>query len=146
MADATTIKWLYPPNFTGTFDEATRDKAIGPRRYSVLFTNYSDGTGETEELKVKRNDLRTTEGEVPSRLVIEKIDYNIVGMTVRISTNNDNEEEIVLQGDGVVDYTKIGGWVPIDAIDDVGGDIIFNTEGASAGDSYTIQLNLRVKQ
>ena len=145
MADATTIKWLYPPNFTGTFDEVGSKKMKGPRRYSVLCTNFSDGTGETEELKIKRTDMRTPDAQVPSKIVIEKLDYNISGMAVRISTNNDNEEEIVIQDSGNMDFTKIGGWCPEDAVDDVGGDIIFNTEGATANDSYSIQIDFRVK-
>jgi len=146
MADATTIKWLYPPNFTGSYDDWPHGKIVGPRRYSLLLTNYSDGTGETEELKVNRSDLKTTDGETPSKLVIEKIQYNIYGMTVRISYNNENEEEIVLQGDGQLDFTDVGGFTPIDHIDDVGGDIVFNTESASSGDSYSIKLDIRAKQ
>ena len=82
MADLTKIKWIYPPNFEGTYEAGTKN---GHRRHVILCTNYSDGTGEDDEIKLKRTDMLTSEGQTPSKLVIEKIDYHIYGMTVTIS-------------------------------------------------------------
>ena len=150
MADETTVKWLYPPNFYGTFDEPEIGKVKGPRRYSVLCTCYSDGTGEDDSVKVRRTDLKTTEGETPSKLVIEKIAYDISGMAVRISCNNMNDEEIAVlnSGQGEIDFTNVGGFVPIDddTQDNDGGDIVFTTESATSGDTYSIKIDFRVKQ
>lgn len=145
MADETQIKWLYPPNFEGTYPPGTRN---GNRRYIVLCTNYSDGTGEDDAIKLKRTDLLTPSGEVPSKLVIEKIKYSIAGLTVRISYNNENDEEVAILYDGndEIDFTPQGGFTPEDEDDDNdGGDIVFTTENNTAGDSYTIILTVRPK-
>ena len=148
MADLTKIKWLYPPNFEGTYPTGTKN---GHRRHVILCTNYSDGTGEDDEIKLKRTDMLTSEGQTPSKLVVEKIDYHIAGMTVKISYNNVNEEMVAMlyTGDGVIDFRPVGGFVPEDEVegeDPLGGDIVFTTLNGSHGDSYNIVLTVRLKQ
>ena len=143
MADEVTIKYLYPPNFGGTYPAGTKN---GARRYIILCTCQSDGTGEDDGLKVKRTDLLTPSGGVPSKLVIEKIQYEVSGMTVIVSYNNQDEDQVaVLTGSDEIDYTPYGGFVP--ASDDPlsGGDIVFTTENASLGDTYNIILTVRPK-
>jgi len=145
MADLTKIKWLYPPNFEGTYETGTKN---GHRRHVILCTNYSDGTGEDDEVKLRRTDMLTSEGQVPSKLVIEKIDYHINGMTVTISYNNENDEvaAILYAGDGTIDFRPEGGFVPEDDTTNDGGDIVFTTANETAGDSYNIILTVRLKQ
>lgn len=145
MADLTKIKWLYPPNFEGTYPANTRN---GHRRHVILCTNYSDGTGEDDEIKLKRTDMLTSDGQVPSKLVVEKIDYHIAGMTVEISYNNDNEEVVAMlyTGDGTIDFRPQGGFTPEDDDDNLGGDIVFTTLNHTANDSYNIILTVRLKQ
>lgn len=145
MADLTKIKWLYPPNFEGTYPADTRN---GHRRHVILCTNYSDGTGEDDEIKLKRTDMLTSDGQVPSKLVVEKIDYHIAGMTVEISYNNDNEEVVAMlyTGDGTIDFRPQGGFTPEDDDDNLGGDIVFTTLNHTANDSYNIILTVRLKQ
>ena len=143
MADETTVKFLYPPNFKGSFNKDEK----GVKRYSILCTNYSDGTGEDLVIKASRQNLWTTEGGVPLKLVVEKIIYDISGMTVRVSYNNENDEEVaVLFGsEGTIDYTPQGGFTPEDQGDNDGGDVCFTTLNHTAGDSYTITLVVRPK-
>ena len=145
MADLTKIKWLYPPNFEGTYPADTKN---GHRRHVILCTNYSDGTGEDDEVKLRRTDMLTSEGQVPSKLVVEKIDYHISGMSVEISFNNDNEEVIAMlySGDGTIDFRPQGGFTPEDDDDNLGGDIVFTTANEDTGDSYNIILTVRLKQ
>jgi len=148
MADLTKIKWIYPPNFEGTYETGTKN---GHRRHVILCTNYSDGTGEDNEVKLKRTDMLTSEGQVPSYLVIEKIDYHIAGLTVTISYNNANEEvaAILYSGDGVIDFRPQGGFRPEDEVEGEnpeGGDIIFTTANQTNNDSYNIILTVRLKQ
>jgi hypothetical protein len=145
MADLTKIKWLYPPNFVGTYPTGTKN---GHRRHVVLCTNFSDGTGEDDEIKLKRTDMLTSEGQIPSKLVVEKIDYHIFNMTVRISYNNENEEMVAIlhTGDGVVDFRSQGGFTPEDDATNDGGDIVFTTSPVSANDTYNIILTVRLKQ
>ena len=144
MADETTIKWLYPPNFSGTYKAGAK----GHLRHRIQCTNYSDGTGEDESIKVKRTDLKTITGEVPSKIVIEQIEYELSGMGVEISYNNINNEIVAILDDtsGCLDFTGEGGFVPADDDDDEGGDIIFTTFGQSLGDTYNIILTVRPKQ
>ena len=148
MADRTKIKWLYPPNFEGTYETGTKN---GHRRHVILCTNYSDGTGEDDEIKLKRTDMLTSDGQVPGKLVIEKIDYHVSGMTVQVSYNNVNEEIVAMlyTGDGVIDFRSTGGFVPEEETageDPLGGDIVFTTLNENAGDSYNIILTVRLKQ
>lgn len=145
MADNTQIKWLYPPNFVGTYDSHIIN---GVKRYVVNCTNYSDGTGEDEAIKMKRTDLLTPSGNTPSKLVIEKIDYQISGMTVLISYNNENDEEVarLYTGEDCIDFRSTGGFCPEDDDTNEGGDIIFTTLNNTSGDSYNITLTVRPKE
>ena len=144
MADTTKIKWIYPPNFVGTYAAGTKN---GHRRHVILCTNVSDGTGEDNEIKLKRTDMLTTEGQTPSKLVIEKIDYHINGMTVTVSYNNENDEvaAILYSGDGTIDFRHDGGFIPEDDATNDGGDIVFTTSSETSGDSYNIILTVRLK-
>ena len=145
MADITTITFVYPPNFTGTYTGTQK----GVRRYIVNCTNYSDSTGEADAIKLKRTDLRNSDGKIPKKLIIEKIEYDISGMTVYIDYNNTNSDRVcVLYGSaGVLDFTASGGFVPTydDADGDTGvGDITFTTANETAADSYNITLTVRL--
>ena len=142
MADETTIKWLYPSNFEGTYPKGQN---TGHIRHTILCTNISDGSGEDEVIKVKRTDLLTPTGIVPSKLIIEKIDYDISGMSVKISYNNINDEEVAVLTDssGCIDFTKQGGFNPENDGDGDGGDIIFTTINSALGDTYNIILTIR---
>jgi hypothetical protein len=147
MADNTQIKWLYPPNFPGTYDSHIKN---GVKRHVILCTNKSDGTGEDDAIKLKRTDLLTPSGNIPSKLVIEKIEYDISGMEVLITYNNDNDEEVarLYNSSGVIDFRYMGGFVPMDEEEGEipeGGDIVFTTDGATDGDSYNITLTVRLK-
>ena len=147
MADNTQIKWLYPPNFIGTYDSHIKN---GVKRHTILCTNLSDGTGEDDAIKLKRTDLLTPSGATPSMLVIEKIWYHVAGLSVTIGYNNENDEEVVrlYSGDGNIDFTSVGGFVPAREEDGEvpeGGDIVFSTDDETSGDSYTIMLTVRLK-
>ena len=145
MADLTKIKWIYPPNFVGTYAAGTKN---GHRRHVILCTNYSDGTGEDDEIKLKRTDMLTSGGQTPSKLIIEKIDYHIAGMTVTVSYNNENDEvaAVLYSGDGTIDFRSQGGFIPEDDATNDGGDIVFTTSNETSGDSYNIILTVRLKQ
>ena len=147
MADNTQIKWLYPPNFSGTYDSHIKN---GVKRHIVLCTNKSDGTGEEDAIKLKRTDLLTSSGYIPRKLVVEKIDYDISGMEVLISYNNENDEEVARLSDssGTIDFRPSGGFIPADEEDGVtpeGGDIVFTSSGQT-NDSYNIKLTVRLKE
>jgi len=147
MADKTTVKWLYPPNFIGTYDTHIKN---GVKRHVVQCVSLSDGTGEDDAIKLKRTDLLTHSGQIPSRLVVEKIWYQIAGLAVNISYNNANDENVaqLYSGEGEIDFTPYGGFVPEDETEGTapeGGDIVFTTSNETDGDSYNIILTVRLK-
>ena len=145
MADNTQIKWLYPPNFPGTYESHIKN---GVKRHIVLCTNKSDGTGEDNAIKLKRTDMLTPSGNIPSRLIVEKIKYDISGMEVLISYNNENDEEIARLYNSADEIEFMGGFLPMDEVEGTapeGGDIVFTTDGATDGDSYNIILTVRLK-
>ena len=162
MADQVNINWIYPQNFNGTFPEGT---ASGHRRYIVQCTCYSDGTGEEDAVKVRRSDLLATNGKTPSKLVIEKIEYDVSGMTVLIdwSSTTDDRIAVLNASSGVLDWTSTGGRHINDTndVDDAEwGNIIFNTTqdyfgisdidlplfSPDPGTSYNITIHVKAKE
>ena len=146
MADITSIKWIYPSTFTGAFPEGIK---CGFRRMVVNLTSQSDGTGEEDAIKVRKADLLDSNGHVPERLVVEKVEYDISGMSVTLEWDNQSDEVIcdLSTGNGCLDWTSFGGKIP-DWDDDEAlgstGDILLNTDGAVDG-TYNITLTIRLK-
>ena len=161
MADQVNTKWIYPPNFGGTFPI---DTPCGHRRYTVNLGCFSDGTGEEDVTKIRRSDLLTVDGQVPKSLVIDKIEYDVSGMTVLIdwSGNTDDRIAVLNNSSGVMDFSEHGGLHindtnPTD--DPEWGSIIFNTttdafgssdideplDAPDPGSSYNITITARSK-
>uniref|UniRef100_A0A6M3IPG0 Putative structural protein n=1 Tax=viral metagenome TaxID=1070528 RepID=A0A6M3IPG0_9ZZZZ len=162
MADQVGINFIYPPNFEGTFPP---DSISGHRRYIVQLTCFSDGTGEEDVIKIRRTDLLGPYGVVPSSLVIEKIEYDVAGMTALIdwSANTDDRIAVFNNTNGCLDWTKSGGRYINDTNptnDPEWGNIIINTTtdafGTSdidlpltapdPGSSYNMTFHLRTKE
>lgn len=117
----------------------------GTRRRVVRLLNLSDGTGETGVIKVDKSALIGPNGKEPTKLVIEKIEYAVDGMSVRLYWDHTTDDEIaVLTGAGFFDWTDSGGLVDPGSAGDTG-DILLTTVGHTAGDSYNITLWLRLK-
>jgi hypothetical protein len=117
----------------------------GRRRYVARFTNLSDGTGESAVIKVDKSTLVGPDGTEPSKLVVEKIEYNCDGMSVSVAWDHTTDDEIaILAGYGCFDWTEAGGLVDPGSTGGVG-DIVFTTNGHAAGDSYNVTLFLRLK-
>jgi hypothetical protein len=111
----------------------------GVRNVVMKFTNTSDGTGEAAVLKV---DVSALNG-APSTVKINKIHYSVAGMVARLLWDATADVTIVdLQGDGHLDCTCFGGLYN-NAGAGVTGDILLTTVGHTAGDSYTIILEMQ---
>jgi hypothetical protein len=113
--------------------------ADSPGFTTMLFTNLSDGTGESEIVKVNVSDLT-----IPCAYVeIVGIDHDIRGMSVAIEwAATTNVVAYICGGHG--DHTFSA---PIRNNSGAGitGDIAFTTAAHTAGDSYSIVLYLRKK-
>lgn len=110
----------------------------GEKRVVMAFTNVSDGTGEAAVAKV---DISALPG-APSRVKINKARYSTFGMSVSVLFDHDADDRVLaLQGDGCLDFCDVGG-MQDPASTGGTGDILFTTNGASSGDTYTIVLDI----
>lgn len=116
----------------------------GSRRLVVQLTSLSDGTGETDAIKVDKSSLVGPNGLEPSHLVVEKIQYDVTNMRVNLEWDYGTDVPIaVLQGAGIFDWKEQGGFL----VKGSGGtgDIVLTTAGHAANEGYTITLHLRKK-
>ena len=129
MADAVTSNVIF----------ASRNKRV------VHFTNISDGTGESDVVKVDISGLFGPDGTVPTSLTIEKVEYVVDGMQLRIEWDATADDvALVLTGSGFFDFTEAGGLRDPKSTGSTG-DILFTTNGHNAGDAYTVTLWLRLE-
>jgi len=146
MADTTAIQWIYPPNMQ---DGQWAEKS-GNRRVIVRMTGTSDGTGETDAIKVDLTDLKTSNGNVPGRTVVEWMKWSVFGMTCTLEWDRTPHAEIIRINDngltdvGDFDWSVYGGL--LDPGDDDGtGNIILTSTNMADGDNYDITMCLRLK-
>lgn len=105
----------------------------------LLFTNVSDGSGETAATKVNASALNGA----PTHLRIMKIRYATAGMAVRILWDGPTSKTAwVLPADHAEElcFEDIGGLQNKVALADATGNINFTTIGADANDSYSVLL------
>lgn len=117
----------------------------GPLHHVVHLTNISDGTGENRVVKVDRSAWTGPNGEVPGRLCIEQIEWDVQGFT-RVDLHWDHDtDDLALSlgpGSGEAKYGGAGGLC--DPQSDGGtGDLLLTTVGAASGDSYAMTIKLR---
>lgn len=133
MADTVSTNLLFPKKLS----ENTRSLRL-------QFLNVSDGTGETEVIKVKKSGLSHLSGAPCVALTIMSIDWFVDGMRVDVYFDHATDIKIAtLTGHGYIDFEPYGGLT--DPAYDGTGDIIFTTSNHSSGDSYMIILNVRVE-
>lgn len=122
----------------------------GNRNWAYNFTNYSDGTGENDVVKVDGSasgPLGVLIGGVTfyplTHIKITEILWTIQGFTaVRIQwdATTKTDAEILATGQYKRCYSKSGGlFIPI-GLAGATGKILFLTEGAAAGASYSIEM------
>jgi hypothetical protein len=108
--------------------------------YSFVFGNASDGTGEAAVSKVTLSGLQGA----PTRVKIVKLKWHVVGMSVAILFDHTTDDRVlILNGDGEI--SEKDGDAPIADPASVGGtgNVLFTTIGHSAGDGYTISMEIK---
>jgi hypothetical protein len=127
-------------------DAVTTQTLLDGERLAIMkFTNISDGTGETAVTKVNVANLApSASGKACTGVTVIKITSVCHGLEVRmywdattdvpffLSTINTNYEN---------DFTDIGG-ITNNAGTGKNGNILFSTADASAGDTYTVVLEM----
>lgn len=119
----------------------------GTRRRVVRLTNISDGTGESDVVKVDVSTLVGPDGTAPTYTVIEEIQWSINGFTsVRLEWDATTDDEIAVlgTGNGYFNFKNAGGLVDPKSTGTTG-DIMLTTAGAVSGATYDITLVLRLK-
>lgn len=120
----------------------------GNRKYTVQLSNISDGTGESDVVKV---DISTLIGpdkvNAPTAVAIEQVQWSIQGFTsVRVEWDHTTDDEALTlgAGNGYLDFRSSGGLRDPRSTGGTG-DILFTTAGAVSGATYDITLFLRLK-
>lgn len=147
MADAVTVKYLWPPNFDGNPPEPGQ---AGWRKVRVQMNGISDGTGESAVKKIDISDLRRPDGQAVVRTAAELIEYSISGMgSITLEWDRAPREKIaIIPGGtagglgGLFDYRKSGGLVEQSDGTEGTGDILLTSTGTTSGDSYNIIISL----
>ena len=118
----------------------------GDKKVIQKFTNISDGSGESEVVKVDVSALNANgHSQACTGVTIEKIWWQCNGMKVKILFDATTDAFCIELGEnqsGYHDYSSFGG-LKNNAGSGVTGDILFTTVGHSSGDTYTITLEMR---
>lgn len=116
----------------------------GEREAVMKFTNVSDGTGESAVLKVDVSALNpSAAGKACNGVSLDRIHASINGMSVSLLWDATADVPAVILAPGM--YTFDHGkriQLPNNAGAGKTGDVLFTTIGASAGDTYSIVLEM----
>lgn len=117
----------------------------GERMAIMKFTNLSDGTGENKVLKVDVSALgASNSGKACDGVTITKIHAATHGMEVQIywdATTDVLAWGVPQNSQYTFDFEKMGGLINNAGAGSTG-DVLFSTADASAGDFYTIVLEM----
>lgn len=121
----------------------------GSVRYVAHFTNISDGTGESNVLKIDKSGLTGPQpGVEPGALALDWIEYSIQGMSsVRLFWDHDTDDKIVIlpTGSGYKDFRDVGRLQDPRSAGGPG-DVLLTTNGQVSGGTYDITACFRKKQ
>ena len=112
----------------------------GSKKAILKFTNISDGTGESAVVKVDVSTLV----DAPTKVTINKIWFSADGMAVKLLWDADADVLVYIipsNQNGFLDFSSFAG-IHNNAGVGVTGDLVFTTVGHSAGDSYSIILEV----
>lgn len=111
----------------------------------VKLINISDGTGESDVVKVDISTLVGPYEAAPKRLKLTEVKWSIQGFSsVRLEwdATTDDEMLVLAAGQGEMDFSKVGGLVdPFSS--GATGDVLLTTAGNVAGATYDITLVFR---
>ncbi len=128
-------------------DSVTTNKIYSSDKWEEWeFLNLSDGTGETDVVKVDMSTLTTYEGASVNMLSIYEIMWNVKGFnSVKVSFDGaPSDDALMLSGEGYRNYYSKGGYVDPTSGSPTG-DILFTTNGGTAGSVYNVTMRLKKK-
>ncbi len=116
----------------------------GHRNVVVLCVSESDGTGESNAIKIDLSTLSAgRDGKLPTRLTVDWIQYDVTGYNyVLLEYDHATDAPIaLLKGSGT--FVFPGG--KADILTTSTGDVILTTDGNADGNGYTITIGARKK-
>jgi len=118
----------------------------GGNNYTVRLVGESDGTGESDVLKVDISGLTGPIGVAPSSIKIMEIQYDIQGFSsIKLAWDGTTDTvAALLSGQGMKEYAYNGGLNADNA--DGTGDLLLTSNGAIAGATYDILLICKLKE
>jgi hypothetical protein len=127
-------------------DAVTSQTLMDGERLAIMkFTNISDGTGENKVLKVDVSALTpSASGKTCTKVTITKIHAATHGLEVQIYWDATTDVFcwcMPQNSQYTMDFDKFGG-LTNNAGAGVTGDVLFSTADASAGDFYTVVLEM----
>lgn len=132
-----------------TVSANTMMSGVQTKKLIVHLTGISDGTGETNVVKVDRSTLTMPNlGVAPNKLHVASLRWNIQGYTyVQLKWDHTADDTIaVLTGNGYDNYESHGALkdpnTSGDTVTGAIGDIILSSVGAANGASYDITLEV----
>ncbi len=117
--------------------------------WAVKLTNASDGTGETDVVKVSANNLVASDGGGTQLLSINKIFWSVASgtsatqsprITLKWRGASSNTDIVTLTGSGYWDLTSSGQCPLTNNATSPNGDILLTTAGFTANAAYTVIL------
>ena len=119
----------------------------GSRFYTAMFTNTSDGTGESAVTKIDVSALSPDPmtNKACTSVSIQYIWYVTVGMSVKMLFDADTDVlawQLNSDWGDSIDFTSFSG-IPNNAGTGKTGDILFTTVGAGSGDTYNIVMQVK---
>ena len=117
--------------------------------WAVKLTNISDGTGESDVVKVSANTLIASAGGGTQRLTINKVFWSVASgtsatmsprVTLKWKGAASNTDIITLTGSGYWDLTTSGQCPLTNNAANTNGDILLSTAGFTANAAYTVIL------
>jgi len=146
MADSVNREYIYPPNWD------TNPMALNEnnyKKYIVNFSNYSDGTGETDAIKIDPSGFKTVNGKQATRLRIDKIEYRLQGMGVKLEFDRAPRKLVKIincGSDGSAEGVIEGPFIDDGESGDRTGNLLLTTLEAANLDSYDLTIHFRVKE
>ena len=146
-APTTTVKWIYPPSapITGFH-----------RRGIVNLTSVSSDNTVEDAIKVDRSTIMSTLGKLPTKIIVEKIEYLLFNMEVKLYWEHSTGDETIAYlsagrasdepVSGKMDWRGNGNVPSTDPAAATDGDIKLVTVAPSLGSTYNITLHLRFKE
>lgn len=108
--------------------------------YAIHLTNISDGTGETNVVKVDKSGLIGPDGTEPTSLSLVSARWSMQGFTY-VTVLWDHTSDVtamVMSGNGYENFEESDG--KKDSGSGGAGDVLLSTVGAAAGSTYDITL------